>query len=123
MKEFYAKMLGTNPVNTMWSDSWAFFDTGFALHAVQDEHSRHGGTSSPLQSRDKCPIKLIFTVENAEAERTRLEAMGITMLTRLWQQSAESCDGVDPEGNVFQIVKANNWPAVSGTGPVRRDSA
>jgi predicted enzyme related to lactoylglutathione lyase len=54
-------------------------------------------------------MKLIFTVENVEAERMRLEAMGITILSRPWRQPAESCDGVDPEGNVFQIVAADNW--------------
>jgi predicted enzyme related to lactoylglutathione lyase len=123
MKEFYANMLRANPVNTDWTDSWAFFDTGFALHAIRDEHARNGDISSPPDAREKVPVKLIFTVEDVQAERTRLEAMGITMLPRPWQQPAESCDGVDPEGNVFQIVATSNWPQVSGTatGQVRAE--
>jgi predicted enzyme related to lactoylglutathione lyase len=48
-------------------------------------------------------MKLIFAVDSVPAERSRLEAMGITMLQRPWQKPNEACDGVDPEGNVFQI--------------------
>lgn len=118
MKEFYTKMLRANPVNTEWTDSWAYFDMGFALHAIPEEHKGNGDTLSAPQAREKC-VKLIFTVEDVPAERARLEAMGITMLPRPWQQPAESCDGVDPEGNVFQIVAANNWPGVSGTASAR----
>jgi len=32
--------------------------------------------------------------------------MGVTMLQRPWQNPVESCDGVDPEGNVFQIARS-----------------
>ena len=37
-------------------------------------------------------------VDDVERERTRLAKAGITMLERPWG----SCDGIDPEGNVFQ---------------------
>jgi predicted enzyme related to lactoylglutathione lyase len=110
MREFYATLLRAEPVNTQWTDSWAYFDAGFALHAVGGEH-----LSSPSDAREKSPVKLIFTVEDVQAERARLEAMGVTMLARTWQQPGESCDGVDPEGNIFQIVAARTWPSVNGT--------
>ena len=113
-------MLRANPVNADWTDSWALFDTGFALHSIPDEQAR-GGESSPLQARENRPVKLIFTVEDVEAERARLEAIGIAMMRRPWQESGESCDGVDPEGNIFQIVAANNWAEVSGTGRAREN--
>lgn len=35
---------------------------------------------------------------------SRLEAIGVTMLPQSWQNPAESCDGVDAEGNVLQIA-------------------
>ena len=112
MKEFYMKLLGAEPLNTQWTDSWALFETGFALHAIPTGHVSNAG---PASVRENLPMKLIFTVDDVPAERERLEGMGVSMLPRSWQQPSESCDGVDPEGNVFQIVAADRWPQVSGT--------
>jgi hypothetical protein len=99
-------MLSAEPVNTEWTDSWALFDTGgarFALHAIPAEIARNMEISSPPQWRETSPVKLIFAVDNVPAERNRLEAMGVTILRRPWQNAAEECEGVDPEGNIFQI--------------------
>jgi hypothetical protein len=106
MKEFYWKMLGAEPVNTEWTDTWALFAADgarFALHAIPEEYARNIEISSPPRARETSPVKLIFGVDNVPVERSRLEAMGITMLQRPWQNAAEECDGVDPEGNIFQI--------------------
>jgi len=106
MKGFYEQMLGAPPVNTEWMDSWALFDTGgtrFALHAIPPEIARDITISSPPKARETSPAKLIFAVDNVPAERDRLEGMGVPMLPRPWQKAAEECDGVDPEGNIFQI--------------------
>lgn len=106
MKEFYRQMLGAQPVNTEWTDTWALFDadgTRFALHAIPAEHARNVEISSPPKPRETSPVKLIFAVDNVPAERNRLEAMGATMLQRPWQDADEECEGVDPEGNVFRI--------------------
>jgi predicted enzyme related to lactoylglutathione lyase len=106
MKEFYEKMLGTPPVNTESTDTWALFDVGgahFALHSIPAEYARNIQFASPPKVRETDPMKLIFAVDSVPAERSRLEAMGITMLQRPWQKPNEACDGVDPEGNVFQI--------------------
>jgi len=121
MKDFYIKMLRANPVNTDWNESWALFETGFALHAIPNGHGGKVDLSAASEAREESPVKLIFLVEDVEAERNRLEGMGITMLRRTWQQPAESCDGMDPEGNVFQIVAARHWPHVSGTSGIRGD--
>jgi predicted enzyme related to lactoylglutathione lyase len=48
-------------------------------------------------------VKLIFAVDDVPAERNRLEAMGIALLQRPWQKPSEACEGIDPEGNIFQI--------------------
>jgi catechol 2,3-dioxygenase-like lactoylglutathione lyase family enzyme len=106
MKEFYSEMLGSKPVNQEWTDSWAEFDTGgarFALHAIPAEIAQGIEISSPPRPRERNPMKLIFRVEDVRAERARLKSLGITMLDRPWQNPAESCEGIDPEGNIFQI--------------------
>jgi predicted enzyme related to lactoylglutathione lyase len=59
---------------------------------------------------------LIFAVEDMPAERARLEAMGITMLQRSWQEASEACDCMDPEGNVFQIAAGTRLPYLFGRG-------
>src|SRR5580658_5005506 len=110
MKEFYSEMLGIEPIVSElakeWPESWAEFDAGgarLALHAIPAEIARGIEISSPPKPRERNPVKLIFRVEDVRAERARLESLGITMLNRSWQNPAESCDGIDPEGNIFQI--------------------
>jgi predicted enzyme related to lactoylglutathione lyase len=106
MKEFYRQMLGAQPVNTESTDTWALFHangTRFALHAIPAEYARNIEISSPPKARETSPVKLIFAVDNLPAERNRLEAMGVTMFQRPWQDATQECEGVDPEGNVFQI--------------------
>jgi predicted enzyme related to lactoylglutathione lyase len=106
MKEFYRQMLDAQPVNTESTDTWALFNangTRFALHAIPAEYARNIEISSPPKARETSPVKLIFAVDNLPAERNRLEAMGITTFQRPWQNPTQECEGVDPEGNVFQI--------------------
>jgi hypothetical protein len=60
MKEFYEQMLGTPPLNTEWTDTWALFDVGsarFALHAIPAEYARN--------------IQLSFLPKVAEGTRNR----------------------------------------------------
>lgn len=109
MKSFYQQMLGAQPVNTEWMDSWALFNAGgarFALHAIPAEIALNIEISSPPKARETSPVKLIFAVDDVPAERNRLEAMGITILQRPWQNAVEECEGIDPEGNIFQISSA-----------------
>jgi len=103
MREFYSKMLGAEPINEKWTDSWAEFDLGgarFALHAIPAHIAENIQISSPPRPREKDPVKLVFEVENVDAERARLAALEVTMVQRPWG----SWDGIDPEGNVFGIV-------------------
>jgi predicted enzyme related to lactoylglutathione lyase len=119
MREFYGNMLRAQPVNTELTDTWALFDlggSGFALHAIPAEDGGKTGLSSPPPKREQGPVKLIFAVEDLSAERARLEAMGITMLQRSWQESTESCDCVDPEGNILQIAARTRLPHLFGRG-------
>jgi predicted enzyme related to lactoylglutathione lyase len=106
MKRFYSDMLGVEPTNQDWTDVWAAFDTGgarFALHAIPAEIAKNIEIAFPPTPREKDPVKLIFEVKDVESERERLETLGIQMLRRPWQKPGNSCDAVDPEGNIFQI--------------------
>ncbi len=64
--------------------------------------------------REKSPVKLVFAVADIPAERARLEAMGVTTLQPSWQEPGESCDCVDPEGNIFQIAARIRLPHLFG---------
>jgi len=107
MRAFYVQMLGSAPVNTEWTDTWALFHAGgadFALHAIPGESAGRTDTASPPRPRETSPVKLTFAVDDVRAERARLEGMGVTIIQRAWQEPDEACDGVDPEGNVFQLT-------------------
>jgi predicted enzyme related to lactoylglutathione lyase len=109
MRDFYAKVFGSQPVNTEWTDSYAVFELDgggdFALHAIPAEFAKGIEISSPPVAREKNPWKVIFEVEDVAEELERLEELGVTLLPRPWQDPEESCDACDLEGNVFQIVK------------------
>jgi len=106
MERFYGAMLGTSPTNQEWTDVSTTFETGcadFSLHAIPAEIAKGIEIESPPIPREEHPVKLIFEVKDVEAERARLESLGIQTLRRPWQKAGEACDAVDPEGNVFQI--------------------
>ena len=106
MKQFYSEMLGIESADRDWTGEWAIFHPGgarFALHAIPAEIAKHIEIASPPAPREKDPVKLIFEVKDVEAEKARLESLGIRTLRRPWQRLGEACDAVDPEGNMFQI--------------------
>jgi predicted enzyme related to lactoylglutathione lyase len=110
MKRFYSEMLGTDPTNRGWTDTWATFETGgagFCLHAIPAEIANSIVIESPPVPREVHPVKLSFDVKDVEAERSRLESLGVQMLRRPWQKPGGACDAVDPEGNIFQICCAS----------------
>jgi predicted enzyme related to lactoylglutathione lyase len=122
MREFYGSVLETAPINTEWTDAWALFDAGgtkFALHAIPAESADGVELSSPPAKRDKSPVKLIFAVGDVLTERARLKTMGVATLQQSWQEPGESCDCIDPEGNIFQIVARIHLPYLFGQQTVR----
>jgi extradiol dioxygenase family protein len=116
MRKFYGGVLQTPPINTEWTDTWALFDVGgtkFALHAIPAKHVEEIELSSPTK-RERSAVKLVFAVGDVAAELARLGAMGVTALQRSWQVPGESCDCVDPEGNIFQIAARIRLPYLFG---------
>jgi predicted enzyme related to lactoylglutathione lyase len=107
MRAFYGEMLGVKPSNETWTESWAEFDAGgiwFALHAIPPEIASQIEISSPPRPRGQNPVKLVFEVDDVDAERERLESLGAAMVQRPWG----AWDGIDPEGNVFGIRSPEN---------------
>ena len=103
MAAFYEMSLGLKPIKETQMDTWVEFEAGgsrFALHAVPTGIASQIEVSSPPQPREKSPVKLIFEVDDLAVETRRLTALGLTILQRPWG----TCDGIDPEGNIFQIT-------------------
>jgi len=112
MREFYVNALQSKPVNTQWTDSWAMFNlggSGFALHTIPGESAATASLAKEQKS-----VKLIFAVEDVPAELARLKALGARTVERSWQNQNESCDCLDPEGNIFQIAASAKLPHLLG---------
>jgi predicted enzyme related to lactoylglutathione lyase len=64
--------------------------------------------SAPACRREHTPIKLAFEVGSIAAVRELAAGLGghIDPGASEWEfQDARRCDGVDPEGNVFQLIQ------------------
>ena len=70
-----------------------------ALHAI-----RRPDGAPPPAPRTGGAIKLCFRVDDIEQERARLVAAGVLMREIHRYSDVAFCDGVDPEGNVFQLT-------------------
>lgn len=102
MAAFYGDTLGLRLIGETRTDAWVEFDEGstkFALQAIPPQIADEIEISSPPRPRERNPVKLSFEVDDVASERKRLEALGVTIVLRPWG----TCDGIDPEGNIFQI--------------------
>jgi catechol 2,3-dioxygenase-like lactoylglutathione lyase family enzyme len=109
MARFYSHFLGLQPISESRTDSWAEFETGgshFALHAIPADIATAIEITQPPLVREENSIKLTFEVGDLAAARTRLESLGAMIVDRAWG----TCDVIDPEGNVFQIVPSSLKP-------------
>jgi predicted enzyme related to lactoylglutathione lyase len=106
MAAFYEQTLGLKIIEETRLDTWMEFDTGavrLALHAIPAEIAGTIQVASPPHPREENPLKLHFEVEDVASERQRLESLGVTVVQRPWG----TCDGIDPEGNIFGICPAS----------------
>jgi catechol 2,3-dioxygenase-like lactoylglutathione lyase family enzyme len=101
MQRFYEGMLGLRVVSA--EEGFVRLDAGgcrLALHALPQEPE----VSDPPIPREDSWIKLGFHVDDVSATRAKLVAAGVRMReVHVWS-GVSFCDGVDPEGNVFQIT-------------------
>jgi catechol 2,3-dioxygenase-like lactoylglutathione lyase family enzyme len=87
------------------TEGWAVFDAGgarLALHAIPAAVAQDILVTDPPQRRADGAIKLIFHAADPAAARVRLIAHGAVMFD---PQPWGGCDGLDPEGNVFQLQR------------------
>lgn len=101
MQAFYGGTLGL-PV-TSEEPGWVQLDAGavvFALHAIP----RGPALPEPAPERADANLKLCFHVDDVDGERGRLVAAGVRMREIHRYGGIAFCDGVDPEGNIFQIT-------------------
>ena len=105
MSAFYQGGLGLRPLAEKSRAGWAEFDAGgsvLALHAIPAEFAKNIEITVPPAAREDNPIKLVFQTADLAAARAQLIAHGASMgEIRSWG----TCDGLDPEGNVFQITQ------------------
>lgn len=107
MTDFYHDAFGL-PVVSANQPGWVEFDAGgvsLALHDIPPRIAKQTVITTPPRAREETPIKLVFEVENLEAARRHLSAHGATMFEpKTWG----TCDGLDPEGNVFQLIERSD---------------
>ena len=63
----------------------------------------------PPQKRENTPIKLFLNVSNIENARQMAKVLGgdVNSAEKEWKfHGLTRCDGIDPEGNVFQLQEA-----------------
>ena len=104
MTAFYRDGLGLRVIPERRQDGWVELDSGgaaLALHVIPTHIAERLEIATPPQAREQTPIKLVFGAADVAAARAHLIAHGAVMFQpRDWG----GCDGLDPEGNVFQIV-------------------
>ena len=106
MTAFYRDGIGLRFRPDRSNEMWAEFDAGgltFALHAIPEEIAQGIEITVPPTARSQTPMKLVFGAPDLDAARAHLVGHGAVMFEpKPWG----GCDGLDPEGKVFQIVKA-----------------
>jgi len=112
MTDFYHEALGLPLVSSPVDPGWVELDTGGALlslHTIPPRHAREISITTPPRAREETPFKLVFEVDDVAAMRRRLGTRGGTMFEprAAGGDPVGACDGLDPEGNVFQIVAAS----------------
>jgi catechol 2,3-dioxygenase-like lactoylglutathione lyase family enzyme len=101
LRAFYTSVLGLEVLETR--EGWVRLDAGgcaLALHAIRGP--RAGGEALGPRRADG-QLKVAFHAADVAAERARLVAAGARMDEVKTFEEISLCDGLDPDGNVFQI--------------------
>jgi catechol 2,3-dioxygenase-like lactoylglutathione lyase family enzyme len=109
MAEFYHEALGLPLLSDPNDSGWVDLDVGGArlsLHAIPPRIARTISVTTPPRAREETPFKLVFEVEDVAQTRRQLSQRGATMFEPRPSASGPmgTCEGLDPEGNVFQLV-------------------
>lgn len=107
LAQFYAELLGW-PISERHDDYQQLVHQGFELTLVQVPAAIAAGIQlqAPPQPRSDSACKPVYQVADLQQARQRAAAAGGRLYPseREWLfKEARVCDGVDPEGNIFQL--------------------
>lgn len=107
MTTFYREVAMLAP--TQQEDGHAVLENDslqLVVHAIPPHIAATFEISDPPQVREEASVKLVFPVADLAVARLAAAAHGGRLLPQenewIWQ-GFRVCDGVDPEGNVFQL--------------------
>ena len=107
MAAFYEDVIGLRRLETEDDPAdFISFDGGgsqLALHAIPKRYARGIEISDPPAPREDTPLKAVFRADDVEAARAQLIERGATMGPFKAFGDLHLCNGIDTEGNVFQI--------------------
>jgi len=104
MTAFYRDGLGLRVMPETHQSGWVEFDAGgalLALHAIPAHIAETIDIATPPEARAKTLLKLVFETADVAAACAHLVSHGAVMFE---PSASGGCDGLDPEGNVFQVV-------------------
>jgi len=110
LADFYRKVAGLHVGES--TREYVLLTTTDCFLVVLQMPSRIAETitiETPPRRRQQTPVKLIFAVESLQTARKVAAANGgeLHPASREWSfHGLRRCDGVDPEGNVFQLQEA-----------------
>jgi predicted enzyme related to lactoylglutathione lyase len=107
LARFYADVVGLErSVSPEDSDDFVTLAGGGAqlcIHGIPPRIAKTIAIDDPPKPREQTALKIAFYAEDVDRARAEVVARGARMgqVTRF--EALALCDGVDPEGNVFQI--------------------
>lgn len=107
MLRFYEDVLGLRRlVAPTDADDFVSLDAGaiqLSLHRIPQRYAKNIEIADPPLAREGNPVKLAFRVDDVDKFREALNSRGARMRKIQKAGALRFCDGIDPEGNVFQI--------------------
>jgi len=101
---FYRDVLGLGVLED--EQGWIVLDAGgvkLAIHQIPKEIA--GEVATPQQKREDSYWKPTFIVDDLDAVLAKLAAHGVTMTAPRTFGPRTFSDGMDPDGNVFQVAR------------------
>jgi predicted enzyme related to lactoylglutathione lyase len=101
---FYRDVLGLAELEN--ETGWCVLDAGgvkLALHGIPKDVA--GPVADPPLKREDSYFKPTFVVDDLDVTLAKLAAHGIAMSSPQTYGPRTFSDGMDPEGNVFQVAK------------------
>jgi predicted enzyme related to lactoylglutathione lyase len=101
---FYRDVLGLPELEAQ--PGWIVLDAGgvkLALHGIPEHIA--GAVTTPPAKREDSYWKPTFVVDDLDAMLAKLAAHGVAMSTPKTFGPRTFSDGMDPDGNVFQVAK------------------